>query len=72
MSDKLFGARIEKCCHYCELGHLGPDKVMILCRRYGPVSPHYLCRHFHYNPLLRVPKRAKKLPEFEAGEFGID
>ncbi len=72
MAYKLFGAHIEKCCQYCDKGHTAPDEVMVLCRRSGPVSPHYVCRHFGYNPLLRIPKRAKKLPDFAAEDFSIE
>ncbi len=70
--NKLFGARIEKCCVYCANGQKAPDGVMVLCRRMGPVSPHYVCHHFHYDPLLRVPKRAPQLPEFREEEFKIE
>lgn len=71
MKKRLFGNSIEPCCFYCENGRPAPDKVMILCKKYGPVSPHYKCRKFVYDPLKRVPKRQPKLPSFTAEDFTI-
>lgn len=68
---KLFGNNIEKACAYCEHGRLASDKLMILCRKYGPVSPHYKCRHFLYDPLKRVPVRTPSLPRYEESDFKL-
>lgn len=69
---KLFGNTIEPACLYCQHGRPAADRVMILCRKYGPVAPHYHCRKFIYDPLKRVPKRPKKMPGFTAEDFSLD
>lgn len=68
----LFGDSIDPACVYCQFGRPAPDNVMILCRKYGPVAPHYHCKKFQYNPLKRIPKRKPKLPAFTAEDFEID
>ncbi len=69
---KLFGNDIEPACVYCLHGRTSSDGVMILCRRHGPVVPHYKCRKFKYNPLKRVPRRLPKLPSFSKEDFDIN
>ena len=68
----LFGNSIEPACIYCQFGRPAPDNVMILCRKYGPVSPYYKCKKFVYDPLKRIPKRRPKLPDFSPDDFSIE
>ncbi len=67
----LFGGSIEKACLYCQHGKLAADKLMILCRKFGPVSPHYKCRRFVYDPLKRVPVRTPVLPRYDENDFKL-
>lgn len=69
--SKLFGNTIEPACTYCANGQPAPDKVMILCKKYGPVAPYYKCKKFVYNPLKRVPKRRPKLPVYHKEDFEL-
>ena len=69
---KLFGGNIPPACSYCQFGRPSSDKVMVLCRKYGPVSPYYKCRRFFYDPIKRVPRRTPALPEFSADDFSLD
>ncbi len=71
MKNKLFLAKVDPACLYCEHGRPASDGVMILCEKRGIVSPFYTCRRFLYCPLKRVPKRQPKLPEFSAEEFAL-
>lgn len=69
--NNLFGNNIGPACVYCELGRPAPDNIMVLCRKYGPVAPHFKCAKFRYDPLKRVPKRAPKLPDYTPEDFEL-
>lgn len=71
MATKLFGNNVEPACACCEQGRPAPDKVMVLCKRYGPVAPLYCCKHFAYDPLKRVPRRLPTLPQFSQEDFDL-
>ncbi|MBC8570859.1 hypothetical protein [Zongyangia hominis] len=68
---KLFGGRIEPECLYCAFGRPGRDGIMILCQKHGVVAPHYSCWKFSYDPLKRVPKKARRLPQFSPEDFKL-
>ena len=44
---------------------------MILCEKCGVVAPYYSCKKFRYDPLLRVPKRRRPLPEYSESDFTL-
>lgn len=71
MRNRMFSNDIPPACEYCEHGRRAADHIMILCKKRGPVSPHYSCRRFLYSPLRRVPKRRPKLPTFSAEDFEL-
>ena len=71
MRKKLFGNTVQPSCSTCVNGRTAPDEIMVLCRKYGPVSPVYRCKKYHYDPLRRVPKRQPKLPDYTAEDFKI-
>ena len=58
----LFRKKIEKSCEYCRYGTM-LDDCMALCVKRGVVSTERKCRKFSYDPLKRVPKKAKE-PDF--------
>ncbi len=70
-NNKLFGTMIDPACVHCRYGRPAPDKVMIFCRKYGPVSPYYKCKKYEYDPLKRIPVRQPKLPAFTEEDFNI-
>lgn len=72
MGTKLFGNGIKPSCDTCTYGRPAPDEVMILCRKLGPVAASYHCGRYTYDPLRRIPKRQKPLPEFIPEDFSID
>ncbi len=54
----LFRKKIEKACSYC--AHAAKiDENTCLCAKKGLVASAGRCRKFRYDPLKRVPKRAK-------------
>lgn len=54
----LFRKKIEKSCSYCV--HSGKiDDSTCLCSKKGIVHSSDHCRKFKYDPLKRVPTRAK-------------
>ncbi len=67
----LFGSGVQPACLHCEQSHPSPDKVMVLCRRFGPVSPHYKCKKYRYDPLKRTPRPMPKLPAYAAEDFEV-
>ena len=71
MEKRLFGNNIEPGCRYCRNGRPAPDGIMVLCRKYGPISPSYCCKRYAYDPLKRAPKRQPKLPEFSQEDFSL-
>ncbi|WP_294500520.1 hypothetical protein [uncultured Gemmiger sp.] len=68
---KIYGSKIAPACSYCTYGALAADGKMIYCRKRGVVSPYYSCRKFHYDPLMRVPRR-QELPKFDPSDFSLD
>ena len=68
---RIFNPKIEPCCAYCEHGTATKDGQSILCRRRGVMLPSSSCRRFTYDPLLRIPYRQPKLPEYDAEDFSL-
>jgi hypothetical protein len=71
MGKKLFGKTIDPACEYCERGKITEDRKMVLCIHKGIVAPFYSCRKYIYDPTKRIPKRAKKLPEYSESDFKL-
>lgn len=67
----LYGSKIAPACAYCASATPAADPKMILCKRRGVVAPHFSCRKFVYDPLLRVPYR-QELPDFDPKDFSLD
>ncbi len=68
---RLFGNKPEPCCETCTYGKLSVDSSVVLCRRGGVMPLHHSCRHFHYDPLKRTPRRQKPLDAFDAAAFSL-
>lgn len=72
MRQKLFdGKNYEKRCEHCLNGKLPADRSIVLCKRFGVVETGFCCRHFRYDPLKRIPKRAKIQTDFDENEFKL-
>ena len=70
--QKLFdGKNYEKRCEHCLNGKLPSDKSVVLCKKFGVVSLDFCCKSFRYDPLKRVPKRARLQTEFNEDEFKL-
>lgn len=69
----LFGERIQPACRYCEQAYpAGPgSEALLLCARKGIVKEDFACRHFRYDPLMRVPRRPLELAEYKAEDFAL-
>ena len=59
----LFRKKIEKSCAYCVYGTMLEDGLA-LCTKKGVVSVDGKCRKFDYDPIKRIPPKAKAL-DFE-------
>lgn len=68
----LFRKRIEKSCSYCKFGTKLDDEE-VLCARKGLVSINGKCRKFRYEPLKRIPKKAKaqNFEQFKDEDFSL-
>lgn len=56
---------LDKVCAYCEHATTLAGGEHVLCDKRGVVTGTHHCRKFAYDPLKRIPKRAKPLPEVE-------
>lgn len=56
----LFRKKIENSCTYCQYGTVLDDD-QVLCTKRGVVQSDRKCRKFTYDPLKRVPLKAKPL-----------
>lgn len=56
----LFRKKIERSCSYCRYGAKLEDDV-ILCSKKGIRTCGESCRRFKYDPLKRVPHKAKAM-----------
>lgn len=56
----LFRKKIENSCTYCRYG-TALDDEQVLCTKRGVVKTDRKCRKFAYDPLKRVPMKAKPL-----------
>lgn len=59
----IYDKEIDRVCAFCQKGEALTEDL-ILCRRYGPVTPEYSCRKFRYDPLLRKPS-LRELPKLQ-------
>lgn len=68
----LFRKRIEKSCYYCTSGAQTADGKVV-CAKKGLVSGETPCRKFRYDPLKRVPPRAKALDfsKYDKEDFSL-
>ncbi len=68
---KLFGNTVEPACTYCRFGVFSCDGVTILCRKQGVLSAFSRCRHYHYDPLKRLPHEQPVLPQYDPTDFSL-
>lgn len=58
----LFRKKIEKACVYCQYATM-LDEGQVLCTKKGVVTADHKCHKFTYDPLKRIPLKAKA-PDF--------
>ena len=68
----LFGNRITPACEYCEFAAASALKGFRICSKKGTVHITFSCRHYRYDPLMRVPRRPLELDRFEVPDFSTD
>ena len=69
MKKQLFGNDIVPACTYCS--HSKKEGNTQFCNAHK-VLKNGKCRRFSYNPIMREPRGAVKLPTFDKKEFSID
>lgn len=68
----LFRKKLDRYCTYCQFaGKIGENTM--ICKKYGVVPADHHCRHFRYDPLMRVPGRpkAKQFEQFRDEDFRL-
>ena len=65
----LFRKNISPSCEYCSTGVLVNNKI--LCIKYGVTNSKNNCKKFKYDPLKRIPKKPKKISQFNEKDFII-
>ena len=65
MAVYLFNKKMIRKCGYCLKGDASGDGNTILCRKKGVMPADDYCRGFKYDPLKRVPLKAKSLEKLE-------
>ena len=71
MKIKLFGNKIEPACCYCRHGRRNGESEKVFCQKKGIVDSYGSCRKYRYDPLKRIPKKAKIDLDFSAKDFEI-
>lgn len=68
----LFRKKIEKSCSYCKFGAKLEDEE-VLCAKRGLVPMYGKCRKFQYDPLKRIPHKAKaqNFDRFNEEDFSL-
>jgi len=68
----LFRKKIERYCAYCSFAGKIDEETMI-CQKCGVVPATHQCRRFHYDPLKRVPPKAKPedFSRFDKKDFSL-
>ena len=68
----LFRKKIERYCAYCSFAGKIDEETMI-CQKCGVVPAMHQCRRFRYDPLKRVPPKAKPedFSRFDKKDFSL-
>jgi hypothetical protein len=68
----LFRKKIERCCAYCQFGGKA-DEDTIVCAKKGLRAPDSKCRKFRYDPIKRIPPKAKALDfsKYDGQDFSL-
>ena len=69
----LFRKDIEKSCSYCVHAAKTIDSSCVICSKKGMVACDGYCRRFKYDPLKRVPLKAKTrdFTEYDDVDFSL-
>lgn len=68
----LFRKKIQRSCSYCVHG-VKVDEETIQCSKKGKKDPDDQCWHFRYDPIKRIPKKAKALnfQKYDEEDFSL-
>ena len=67
----IFSDETEPRCSYCEHGTPTSDDKAVLCRRLGVVPTYSSCRHFSYDPIMRVPMPSAPRGNYTEEDFSL-
>lgn len=66
---KLFRKKIDRACQYCSYAITGSDEYITCIKKKKQMSLDSKCMRFQYDPLKRVPQKAKALDFSKYEEF---
>lgn len=69
--NSLFGKNIAPACEYCEFAFTAGREGFRACVKKGVVPVDFHCRHYRYDPILRIPRRPLEIDAFDDGEFTL-
>ncbi|MEE1075455.1 MAG: hypothetical protein U0K93_08260 [Acutalibacteraceae bacterium] len=69
MSNKLFNKKLEHHCEYCVYGTNSEFSNEVLCLKRGVTDAKDSCRKYKYDPLKRLPPKAKISNNYNPEDF---
>ena len=71
MGNKGFNKALPHYCEYCINGRVSEFSDEVLCSKKGITHRKDCCRHYKYDPLSRMPKKAELNKNYSAEDFSI-
>ena len=60
-----FGNNINPSCSYCQFGDLSKEGGQVVCEKSGMMKPDDSCKKWIYDPIKRIPKKQRSIPQDE-------
>ncbi len=69
--SSVFNKNLPRSCRYCIFGKDSLISDEVLCIKRGVTAAGDYCRHYKYDPLRRVPMRAKIADNYKPEDFSL-
>ena len=67
----LFNKELPPSCSYCVHGRESLFDGEVLCKKHGVTEARDACRHYRYDPLKRVPNKARISDQYDPEDFSL-
>ncbi len=71
MSKIGFNKNLQKSCSYCVYGTVLELTNETVCKKHGVMYSRDYCRSYKYDPLKRIPQKAKISDNYSAEDFKL-